>query len=308
MVELRALGPIDLRRDGTEITSVLTQPRRLALLLYLDCARPYGFHRRDRLIALLWPELDNADARDALSEEINHIRSELGENAIVTRGEDVMLDPVYIRSSVRVLDAAITNGDHMRVIQLFQGPLADGLVVEEAPEFEQWLKDERQRIRDAVADAAWSLAEKSKESGHIADATSFARSAVSLTRDDEESVRRLMAFLESVGDVDGALRAYDEFSVWISGETDAYPSPDTDALRDKIKNSEPVDFTPPPAPAAPAEVSGITPATPTKPEAPVTTAIPATPEKKERIHWAAVGVAAMALILLLAAYVFAGDH
>jgi DNA-binding SARP family transcriptional activator len=307
MVELRALGPIDLRRDGTEITSVLTQPRRLALLLYLDCARPYGFHRRDRLIALLWPELDNADAREALSGEINHIRRELGENSIVTRGEDVMLDPVYIRSSVRVLDAAITNGDHMRVIQLFQGPLADGLVVDEAPEFEQWLKDERQRIRDAVADAAWSLAEKSKESGRIADATSFARSAVSLTRDDEESVRKLMAFLESVGDVDGALRAYDEFSVWISGETDAYPSPDTDALRDKIRNSEPLDFSPTtPAPAA--EVPEITPAGPITPGVPVTTAIPAAPEKKERIHWAAVGVAAMALILLLAAYVFAGAH
>ena len=300
MVELRALGPIDLRRDGTEVTSVLTRPKRLALLLYLDTARPYGFHRRDRLVGLLWPELDDAHARDALAEEIQQIRRELGENAIITRGDDVMLDPVYLRSSVRVLDAAIANSDHMRVIQLFQGPLADGLFVDEAPEFEQWLKDERQRIHDAVANAAWALAEKSKEAGRMDDATAFARSAVSLTRDDESSVQRLMAFLESVGDRDGALRAYDEFSVWISGETAAYPSPDTDALRDKIQHNEPVDLTPPAPPVKP----DVVPSRPATSEAPVPSVISADPEKKERIHWAAIGVAAVALILLLAAYVF----
>ncbi|HVD60700.1 MAG TPA: BTAD domain-containing putative transcriptional regulator, partial [Gemmatimonadaceae bacterium] len=298
MVELRALGPIDLRRDGTEVAAVLTQPKRLALLLYLDFARPYGFHRRDRLVALLWPELDDTHARNALSKAIHHIRRELGENTIVTRGDEVMLDPLYIRSSVRVLEAAIANADHTRVIQLFQGPLADGFFVEEAPEFERWLSDERTRIRDAVANAAWALAHKSKESGRIDDATAFARSAVSLTRDDEPSIRRLMSFLESVGDRAGALRAYDEFSIWISGELDAVPSPDTDALRDRIKSSDTVHL----APETPAEPAAGTGNSSTS-QQPVATPIPAKPQKIERIHWAAVGVAAVALMMLLAAYV-----
>ena len=78
MVELRALGSIDLRRDGTEISAVLTQSKRIALLLYLDIARPRGFHRRDRLVGLLWPELDDTHSRNALSKAIHHIRRELG--------------------------------------------------------------------------------------------------------------------------------------------------------------------------------------------------------------------------------------
>ena len=298
MVELRALGAIDLRRDGTELAAVLTQSRHLALVLFLDIARPHGFHRRDRLLSLLWPGLDDSHARTALSKAIEHIRKELGESAIATRGDEVMLDPVYIRSDVRVLEAALANSDHMRAVQLYQGPLADGFFVDEAPEFDQWLTDQRDRIKESVSEAAWSLAENAKLEGRISDATMFARSAVILTRDDEPTIRRLMRFLESVGDRAGALRAYDEFAVWISGELDAVPSPDTDALRDTIRNSEKVHLT-----GENPTLSSAPDRTPAE-EKPAATAVPVKAEKKERIHWAAVGVAAVALILFLAAYVF----
>src|SRR5215216_751195 len=109
MVELRALGAVDLRRDGREIAAVLTQPRHLALLLYLDIARPYGFHRGDELARLFWPEADPSQARNELTEAVNRIRREIGDQSIRTRGDDVMLDPVFIRSDVRVLDSAIAN-------------------------------------------------------------------------------------------------------------------------------------------------------------------------------------------------------
>lgn len=238
MVELRALGSIDLRRQGTEVAAVLTQPKRLALLLYLDVARPHGFHRRDRLLAMLWPELDDSHARNALSKAIHHIRRELGENSIATRGDEVMLDPSFIRSDVRVLETALAHDDHLRAVQLYQGPLADGFFVDDAPEFERWLGDERNRIRDGVAEAAWALADKSKEAGKISDATMYARSAAQLMREDEPSIRRLMRFLESVGDRAGALRAYDDFETWLGVELNADPSPDTRAVRDSIRNGD----------------------------------------------------------------------
>src|SRR5262245_12921902 len=39
------------------------QPKRLALLAYLAIARPRGAHRRDALVAIFWPELDQHGAR-----------------------------------------------------------------------------------------------------------------------------------------------------------------------------------------------------------------------------------------------------
>ncbi len=294
MVELRALGAIDLRRDGTELAQILAHPKRTALLIYLNAARPYGFHRRDRLIQLLWPDTDEAQARNELNEAITGIRRELGENSIATRGEDVMLDPVFVRSDVRVLEAAIDNTDHMRVVQLYQGTLADGFSLSDSPAFEQWLDDERHRIRDNVANSAWILAEKSKNAGRKEDAAAFARSAAALTRDNEESLRRLMVFLGDSGDNIGALRAYDEFAIWLSSEKDADPAPDTDAIRDKIRDGEPLHETSAePVVSEPVNQSPM----------PVATAASAKSEVKQGplwLPWAAVGVAAAALILLLA--------
>ena len=61
MIRLRMLGTPDLRGDdASELRSVLTQPRLLGLFAYLALARPRGFHRRDSLVALFWPEIGRA--------------------------------------------------------------------------------------------------------------------------------------------------------------------------------------------------------------------------------------------------------
>ena len=64
MIELRLLGRLSLTgADGRDVRALLGQPRRLALLAYLAAASPPGFHRRDNLLALFWPELDQEHAR-----------------------------------------------------------------------------------------------------------------------------------------------------------------------------------------------------------------------------------------------------
>lgn len=249
MVELRALGAIDLRgQDGDELAQVLTQPKRLGLLLYLDIARPHGFHRRDRLLAMFWPELDAARSRNALSKAIHHLRRSLGEDAIVTRGDEVMLDPAFVRSDVSMLEHALASGNHEHAVQLYRGPLADGFFVDDSPEFERWLGDERERIRRAITNSVWALAEEAKKGGRVDESISHARKAASLNREDEPSLRRLMHFLESVGDRTGALRAYDEFAEWLAEELDAKPAPDTEALYRTIRTTEIRHLEPSPAP------------------------------------------------------------
>src|ERR1051326_3952393 len=67
MIELRVLGEIGLRvMHGGALHAVAAQPKRMALLVYLALASPRGFHRRDQLLALFWPEADGTRARGAL--------------------------------------------------------------------------------------------------------------------------------------------------------------------------------------------------------------------------------------------------
>lgn len=239
MIQLRALGAIDLRdSDGRELTSVLSHPKWVSLLIYLDVARPHGFHRRDRLIALLWPELDQSHSRNALSKAVHHLRRALGDEAIVTRGDEVTIDSNLVHSDVRELDQALRNRDNSHAFDLYRGPLGDGFFVDDAPEFERWLGVERDRIRNEVADAAWTEARKAKEANRFGDATSLARKAMALTPEDEPSLRRLMLFLESAGDRAGALRAYEDFSSWLSSELESTPAPETQALHKRIRQTD----------------------------------------------------------------------
>src|SRR5687767_3433596 len=67
MYDLVTLGTCDLRHpDGHAVQSVLAQPKRLALLAVLALAHPHGYVRRDALLPLFWPELDEDRARAAL--------------------------------------------------------------------------------------------------------------------------------------------------------------------------------------------------------------------------------------------------
>src|SRR5260370_33286514 len=94
MIKLGMLGTLSLSdADGREVRSVLRQPRRLALLAYLAAATPRGFHRRDTLLVLFWPELDHEHARAALRQALHVVRDGSGAAVILTRGDDdVRLD------------------------------------------------------------------------------------------------------------------------------------------------------------------------------------------------------------------------
>lgn len=258
MPHLRALGALDLRDDaGLELRAILSQPKRLALLLYLALARPRGFHRRDTLLALFWPDADEAHARNALRQALHHLRQALGAGVVTRRGEDVGLAPGRLTGDVPAFDEALAAGDLERALGAYGGDLLPGFFVSGAPAFERWLEGERARVRDAAAGAARTLAERQAAAGQTGSALHWARRAVALSADDEEMVRWCIALLGRIGDRTAALRTYEEFVQGLAEEFDAEPSAETRALGDALRvrelsaQSSP---TPPASPSAPAPV------------------------------------------------------
>src|SRR5918997_6332428 len=89
MIRLGVLGTLVLKdSNGEDIQSVLAQPKRVALLSYLALARPRGYHRRDKLLALLWPEQDEQHARWALNQALRQLRNALGKEVMPSRGDE----------------------------------------------------------------------------------------------------------------------------------------------------------------------------------------------------------------------------
>ena len=112
MIALRTLGSLELTSaDSDAVASVLAQPRRAALLCYLAIAVPRGFHRRDTLFALFWPEDDAEQARHALRQSVYFLRRALGSKTIVSRGDgELALASEQVRCDVWEFDAAVHQG------------------------------------------------------------------------------------------------------------------------------------------------------------------------------------------------------
>jgi serine/threonine-protein kinase len=238
VLHLHTLGALDLRAaNGREVSAVLRQPKRLALLAYLAVSAPRRFHRRDSLLALFWPELDQEHARAALRRAIYFLRNELGADVIAGRGDEELWVPdAELWCDATALDAALAAGDSAGALALYRGPLLDGLYVAgAAAELQDWLDRERLRLAQGAGTAARALAEAAERAGRLEEAVRAARRRLDLAPDDEAALRRYLTLLERSGDPAAALRTYDEFARRLSRDLELEPTEETRALVEAVR-------------------------------------------------------------------------
>lgn len=231
MIVMQAFGSFDLHDDRESLHDVLSQPKRAALLAYLVLGRPGELQRRDSLLALFWPELDQARGRNALSQGLTFLRRGLPDGVLVTRGsEEVGVDAHRIRCDAVEFGAAVAAGRWEEALELYRGPLLEGLHVSGAPEFVRWLDQERERLRELASGAAWNGAHASIAAGALTEAERLAQRALRLVPTDESPVRDFIDALAVAGDRAAALRFYEKFVDVLAEELEVEPAPETVAV------------------------------------------------------------------------------
>jgi TolB-like protein/DNA-binding SARP family transcriptional activator len=231
-IAVRLFGSVEMfDADGRELHSLPSQPKRFGLLAYLAIAQPRGFHSRDKLMGLFWPEANREQARHALNQALHVLRSELGEGAFRSRGDsDVAIDQAAISCDVVEFELALEEDQYEQALELYRGDLMEGLFVREAPEFERWLEDERTRLREKAAGAAWALAHEHIRADRLVDAERTAQRALLLVPTDESEVRRFIQALADAGDRAAAVRFYEKFANRLRSEYEIEPDPLTVAV------------------------------------------------------------------------------
>ncbi len=239
-MELRLLGAVDLAGStGVDPSGALTQPKRLALLAYLAAAHPPGFHSRDRLLYLFWPDLDACRARGALNQALRYLRKCLGEDVLLSRGtEEVGLDGDRIWCDVPAFRRAVSEDRLEEAIELYRGEFLEGLYLSDSFGFERWVEEERARLRGEAMRASWTLAQRSEASGEPVQAAHWARRAMGFEPMDEGSVQRAIELLDRVGDRAGAVDAFKAFAHRLRAEYELDPSPETMLLAERIRRRE----------------------------------------------------------------------
>ncbi len=290
MLELRTLGGLELRRVGDgKSAPIPLQTKRLVLLAHLAATPSGGFCRRDSVLALFWPDLDQEHARGALRQALHTLRSTLGDGVIHTRGEsEIGVHGSALQWDAQEMAIALEAGQYAAALTLYRGDFLDGVFAAGAsPELEEWIAGERTRLRHLAARAAWGVAEGPAGRAKVGDAV---RQAVRLSGADESALRRGIALLDREGDHAGAVALYEEFARRMARDLEAEPSTETKALIASLRSRV--------APAvvnrSKLEVSEVIPAGGEVPSS------PPTPPTRSRRLTVVAGILMMAALMIVA--------
>ena len=211
----------------------------MAVLAYLASARPRGFHRRDKIAALFWPELDDERARSSLRTTLTRIRDDLGADVFEARGADeIAVNRDLVWCDAAALHAYLAVDDIASAIDLYRGPFLDGVhVAGGATELEQWISEERAAIRTGLLTAASTHIDRFAAAGEWAKAVALAQRACVIAPEDESAARRLIRVALGGGDRGTALRAYDEIERTLQREYGVAPSDETTALLASLRRA-----------------------------------------------------------------------
>ena len=234
---LYLLGGVDLRGfPPEEASKLLTQSKVVALLAVLALAPAAAFTRRDRIVGLLWPELDQPHARTALRKAVHLARSTLGEEVLLSRGdEELAIAPDALWCDATDLRRSIERGQLERAVELYQGDLMPGFYLPECHDFDGWLESQRTSLLEDVVAATWALAQHLESGDKRTDAVRHAKKAARLAWSNERVLRRSIEMLVRLGDRAGALRTYEDFAHRLRKELESEPSAETIRLMESIR-------------------------------------------------------------------------
>ncbi|HET7692675.1 MAG TPA: tetratricopeptide repeat protein [Gemmatimonadota bacterium] len=224
--------------DGAELEGVLHQPKRLAFLVYLALAEPRGFHRRDSLLSLFWPDLPEKRARNALNKTLHFLRTHLGEDVVESRGSaEVGIDPGRVWTDVSAFENALEEGRPGDAVELHRGPFLDGFHVSEAVDLEHWIDRQRERLEVRYAAALQNVALGASTRGDPAGAVNLWRKLMEHDPTNSRAVIGLMEALESSGERGAALEQAARHAAILREEFDADPDAEVQAFADRLRQA-----------------------------------------------------------------------
>jgi predicted ATPase/DNA-binding SARP family transcriptional activator len=239
-LELSLLGTVAISLDG-EAVSEQVPAKCQALLGYL--AVTGQAHSREKLAGLLWGDKPEASAKANLRKSLSILGQMFGDALLVTRqtvafnrASDYWLDVEAFESATAEHGPAPERLDLLReAVALYRGEFLEGFSVRQALEFEEWVLQERERLRQAVIQALQRLSQACANRGEYPAAIEYTNRLLALEPWQEEAHRQLMTLLARSGQQSAALAQYETCRRILAEELGVEPMPETQALYHRLK-------------------------------------------------------------------------
>lgn len=209
---------------------LLSQPKRLAVLLYVLMSQRGGSLTRDQLISAFWPESDDVRASNALRQTLSFLRGCVGGDLITSVGTRGIAVSDAVECDAVSFDRLLDAGQKEDALLLYSGEFLPGFHLDGAPAFTEWLDARRRSYAQRAAKASWDLSADCEAREEFDGAAFWGKRALALSPFSESEVQRVLRLLTRVGDYAGALRAYHGLQRVLKAEFGAAPSAETSRL------------------------------------------------------------------------------
>ena len=244
---LSLLGPFTVTIDDQPFDDLRNRPA-LALLLYLAC-RPER-HRRESLMALLWPDWPQASAQQNLRQNLYVLRQALpgvasrhGGDAvplILSDREALQLNPdaavtVDARRFAALLEQPQPTITHLaEAIALYRGDFLADFYLPDSNSFEEWAAANREAYRRLALEALERLTNDALAMADYPAAERYARHQLAIDNLRESAHRHLMLALSNTGQRAAALTHYEAYTRIVKEELGIEATSDMRALAEQI--------------------------------------------------------------------------
>ncbi len=219
-----------LSGDGTNIVLPTRKDRLLLSYLGFNAGQALS---REKLYGLLWADREEAQARGSLRQSLAALRDAFHSAGLVPLRSDrnsVTMDRTGIE--IDALDFVRLATDAVSLEQaiiLYRGELLAG-IEPPTPEFEHWLKPERQRLEDLAAKAVEQVASSDVPEATVKCALELGRQLIGRDRLREPVYRALMRMLADRRDRAEAMKAYAKCRDALMEELGVAPELETEQL------------------------------------------------------------------------------
>lgn len=234
-MQVSVCGPFAVRFRGKDLQIPSRKAKALLAILALENPKPMA---RDVLCGLLWPDVETANARSSLRQNLTILRKAIVSEAyslIATRNDRICIDYAPFRCDLTALLDARDKEASVRFSEALPKLLTDlGFISEE---FERWVDEHRARF---MGIAQVRLRETYDNIAEAADTRiRCATAALKLDELDEHAIRALMGCYLDTDNSAAALRVYNRFFKMLEDDIDAEPSLATQDLAVAIKLAQP---------------------------------------------------------------------
>ncbi|MEO8125099.1 MAG: BTAD domain-containing putative transcriptional regulator, partial [Burkholderiales bacterium] len=232
MLALELLGPVRLLRDDAALP--ITVRKTLALLALLACSEPLP---RPRVVDLLWPTLDEATGRRNLRRELARLREAGAAQAVRAEGDFLTLDASVVLD-VRMAEDDLRSGFVERSIERWRGMAMDGLRLDDAPGFDEWLDVQRSRLQRLRTSALEVSARDHEQRGERGIALQRIELLLALDPLQEQHHRDAMRLLSATGRREAAIAQYERCRAVLRDELGLQPMAETEALAASLRGAQ----------------------------------------------------------------------